>query len=143
MKTLHLDIEYDYNFTLFGVVSSCRDYKMAWSLNKILELNLVRQRDLCYMMPGREQLLISNYEHSDEHSLVRLFRNKALGTSTLKKPFLLPEIKEYDYVLQITGALQHFLYPQELIGTLQRLTLIQYAKQFDPLTLKFKENLLF
>jgi hypothetical protein len=116
---------------------------MAWSLNRLLGLNLVRQQDLCYTMPDREQLVISNYEHSDEHSIVRLFRNKALGTSTLKKPFLLPEIKEYDYVLQITGALQQFLHPQELVGRLQRLPLIQYVKQFDPLTLKFKENLLF
>lgn len=143
MKTLHLEMDYDFGFALYGLVSSCRDYKMAWSLNRLLSLNLIRQKELCYEMPDRQKLLISNFEHNDGHSIVRLFRNKALGTSTLKKPFLLPDIKEYDYVLQITGALQQYLNPQELIGRLQRLTLIQYTKQFDPLTLKHKEHLLF
>ncbi|WP_018477240.1 IPExxxVDY family protein [Pontibacter roseus] len=143
MKTLHLDTDYDFGFALYGVVSSCKDYKVAWSLNRLLGLNLIRKRDLCYTMPGREKLLISNYEHNDEHSTVRLFRNKALGTSTLPKPYLLPDLKDYDYVLQIAGSLQQLLYPQDLIGRLQRLSLVQYVKQFDPLTLKFKENLLF
>jgi hypothetical protein len=143
MKTLHLDIEYDFSFGLYGVVSSCKDYKMAWSLNQLLGLNLTRQQDLCYDMPDRQKLLISHYEHNDGNSIVRLFRNKGLGTPTVKRPFLLPDIKDYDYILQITGALQHYLNPQDLIGKLQRLTLIQYTKQFDPLTLKHKENLLF
>jgi hypothetical protein len=143
MKTLHLDIEYDFGFALYGLVSSCRDYKMAWSLNRLLGLNLTRQPDLCYDMPDRQKLLIAHFEYSDDHSIVRLFRNKALGTSLVKKPFMLPDIKEYDYVLQITGVLQEYLNPPELIGKLQRLNLIQYTKQFDPLTLKYKENLLF
>ncbi|MBD1397928.1 IPExxxVDY family protein [Pontibacter sp. JH31] len=143
MKTLQLEMDYDFGFALFGVVSPCRDYKMAWSLNRLLGLNLIRQNELCYEMPDRQKLLIANFEHNDGHSTVRLFRNKALGSSTLKRPFLLPDIKEYDYVLQITGALQQYLNPQDLMGRLQRLTLIQYAKQFDPLTLKHKEHLLF
>lgn len=143
MKTLHLDIEYDFSFALFGVVASCRDYKMAWSLNRLLGLNLTRQRDLCYEMTDRHKMYISHFEHNDLHSTVRLFRNKALGTLTAKMPFLLPDVKEYDYILQITGALQQYLHPQELLNRLQSLPLIQYSKQFDPLTLKYKEHLLF
>jgi len=83
-------------------------------------------------------MIISNYEYITDHSVVRLLRNKALGM----KAFLLPELKEYDYVLQITGALQQ-LYPQELVNKLLRIPLVQYVKQFDPLTLKLKENLIF
>lgn len=143
MKTLHLDIEYDFSFAIYGVVSSCRDYKMAWSLNRLLGLKLTRQKELCYETPDRQKMLISNYEHLEEHSVVRLFRNKALGTAVVKKPFLLPDIKDYDYILQITGALQQYLHPQELMGRLQKLALVQYTKQFDPLTLKNKEHLLF
>ncbi len=143
MKTLHLDMDYDFSFALYGVVASCRDYKMAWSLNRLLGLNLVRQQELCYHLPDRETMYISHFEHSDTHSTVRLFRNKALGTPTLKKPFLLPDIKDYDYILQITGAMQQYLNPQDLVDRLRNLTLVQYIKQFDPLTLKNKEHLLF
>ncbi|MCC9136213.1 IPExxxVDY family protein [Pontibacter silvestris] len=142
MKTLSLDVEYDYNFDLYGMVSSGKDYKLAWSLNKLLGLHLTKQQDLIYNLFDKEQLVISNYEHSSEHSVVRLFCNRALGTSTLKKPYLLPDIKEYDYLLQITGALQE-LCTQDFITNLLRIPLVQYIKKFDPLTLKFKENLLF
>ncbi|ARS34080.1 IPExxxVDY family protein [Pontibacter actiniarum] len=142
MKTHRLHMEYDYSFDLYGLVSSVRDYKLAWALNKLLHLRLTRQQDLCYDLFGKDRLLIANYQYITEHSEVRLFRNRALGSSTLKKPFLLPDIKEYDYVLQITGAMQQ-LYPQELLNKLLRVPLVQYVKQFDPLTLKFKENLIF
>lgn len=142
MKTFYLDDDYEYDFDLYGLVSSGKDYTMAWWLNKLFEMRLIRQKDLCFTLPGREQLLISNYEFMTEHSVIRLLRNKALGTSTLHKPYLLPDIKEYDYVLQITGSLPK-QYTQSLINTLLHIPLVEYVKQFDPLSLKFKENLIF
>lgn len=138
MQTLQLDIEYDYEFDLYGVTTSVKEYKLAWALNKLLGFRLKKQQDLCYESEQREHMIISNYEYITDHSVVRLLRNKALGM----KAFLLPELKEYDYVLQITGALQQ-LYPQELVNKLLRIPLVQYVKQFDPLTLKLKENLIF
>ncbi|MBX0333114.1 IPExxxVDY family protein [Pontibacter sp. HSC-14F20] len=143
MKTLYLDIEYDFSFALFGVVASCRDYKMAWSINRVLGLNLTRQQDICYELEDRQKMYISHFEHNDTHSTVRLFRNKALGTLAVKRPYMLPDVKEYDYILQLSGALQQYLNPQELFRKFQSLPMIQYAKQFDPLTLKNKEHLLF
>ena len=142
MKTFYLDNDYAYDFDLYGLVSSGKEYSMAWWLNKLFALKLAKQKDICYTLPGREQLLVSNFEFITEHSIIRLFRNRALGTSTLLKPYLLPDLKEYDYVLQISGTLPK-LYPQNFINTLLHIPLIQYAKQFDPLSLKFKENLIF
>ena len=142
MRILRLDIEYDYNFQVYGVVSPYKEYKLAWAINKLLNLQLVKKSDICYDMPEKERLVISNYEYISDHSIVRLFRNRALGTCTLKKPYLIPDIMEYDYILQISGALQQ-LYPQEIIGRILNIPLVQYVKQFDPLTLKFKENLIF
>lgn len=142
MKTLHLDIEYQYDFDVYAVVSSVKEYKLAWALNQLLNLRLSKQQDLCYDLLGRGRLVVSNYQYTTEHSEVRLFRNRALGTSNLKKPFFLPDIKEYDYVLQISGAMQQ-LYPQELIRRLLQSPLVQYVRKIDPQTLKFKENLIF
>ncbi|WP_242927617.1 IPExxxVDY family protein [Pontibacter vulgaris] len=142
MKTLLLDISYDYDFDLYGLVSSSKEYKLAWTINQLLGLRLVKQKDLCYELVGKEQLLISNYEQITDHSIIRLMRNKASGICTLDKPYLLPDIKQFDYVLQITGAMQ-CLSPRELLQQLARLPLVQYVKQVDPLKLKFKENLIF
>jgi hypothetical protein len=142
MRSLHFEIEYNYDFDLFGVVSPIKDYKLAWIMNKLFDFRLSKQQDLYYDLKGKERLIISNYQHVTDHKVIRLFKNRALGASTLKKPFLLPDIKEYDYVLQISGAMQQF-HIQEFISSLLNTSLVQYVKQFDPLTLKFKENLIF
>ncbi|WP_347158271.1 IPExxxVDY family protein [Pontibacter chitinilyticus] len=142
MKTLQLDIEYNYDFEVYGLVSHEKEYKLAWMLNNLFRLHLVKKQDLCHDLIGKGRLIISNFEYITEHGMARLFQNKARATHTLIKPFLLPDMKEYDYVLQIKGLLQH-LHPQELGSKLLRSPLVQYVKQFDPHTLKFKENLLF
>ncbi len=142
MKTFYLDTDFEYDFDLYGLVAPGKDYTMAWWLNKIFDLHLTRQKDLCYTLPSREKILVSNYEFRTGHSIIRLFRNKALGTNTVRKPYFLPDVKEYDFVLQINGTLPK-LYPQNFINTLLHIPLVQYARQFDPLTLRFKENLIF
>ena len=142
MKLLTLDTDYEYDFDLYGLVSPGKDYTMAWWLNKLFAMRLIKQKDICYTLPGLGSMLVANYEFSTEHSVIRLFKNKALGASTLRKPYLLPDLKEYDYVLQICGSLPK-LYPHQFINTLLHIPLVQYVKQFDPLSLKFKENLIF
>ncbi|MBC6988250.1 MULTISPECIES: IPExxxVDY family protein [Hymenobacter] len=142
MKMLTLDVEYECDFDLFGVVSSSREHKLAWTLNHALRLRLVKQQDLIYDLLARGRLVISNYLHTTEAITLRLLRNRSLDPSILKKPFLAPDIKEYDYLIQVsngTGALAS----DEILDRLTRLPEVQYACQFDPNSLKFKENLLF
>jgi len=142
MKTFKLEVEYDYDFDLFGLVSSSKEHKLAWALNKYFKIRLIKQQDLSYDFFNKGRLVISNYLHLTEHTSIRLLRNKSVDLCTLKKPFLVPDIKEYDYVIQITGALTEF-YQQELLNRFKLVPLIQYVKKFDPNSLKFKENLMF
>jgi hypothetical protein len=141
MKTLRLDIDYDFDFAVFGVVSSSKEYKLAWALNKYLNLRLVKQTDLCIDFIHKGRLVISNYLHLTEESSFRLFRNKSVDLSSLKKPFLVPDIKEYDYVVQVSGLLGEF--HQELLQRLNLIPLVEYVQHFDPINLKSKENLIF
>lgn len=142
MKTFKLEVEYDYDFDVFGLVSSSKEYKLAWALNKYFNLRLVKQQDLNYDFMHKGRLVISNYLHTTEHNSFRLFRNKSVDLSTLKKPFLIPDIKEYDYVFQITGVISDF-YQQELLNRFKHIPIVQYVKKFDPQSLRFKENLMF
>ena len=142
MKTYKLEVEYTYDFDLFGLVSSSKEHKLAWALNKYFNLRLKKQQDLKYDFFNKGQLVISNYLYTTEHSTFRLFRNKSVDLSTMKKPFLVPDIKEYDYVIQVSGALSEF-YQQELLSRFKLVPFIQYVKKFDPNSLKFKENLMF
>ncbi len=141
MKTLRLDIDYDFDFAIFGLVSSSKEYKLAWALNKCLKLRLIKQSDLCFDFIHKGRLVISNYLHLSESSSIRLFRNKSVDLSTLKKPFLVPDIKDYDYVIQVSGLLSDC--QQEILRDLNCVPVIQYVQHFDPNSLKFKENLIF
>ncbi|GAB2530789.1 IPExxxVDY family protein [Rufibacter soli] len=141
MKSFRLDIEHDFDFNLYGVVSSSKEYTLAWALNQCFKIRLVKQADLCIDFLHKGRLVISNYLHRADHGTLRLLRNRSVGTSTLASPFLVPDIKEYDYVIQITGGLTHL--QQELLQTLNAVPLVQYVRSFDPHCLRFKENLLF
>ena len=142
MKTLTLEVEYECDFDLFGLVSSSREHTLAWVLNRTLHLRLVKQQDLIYDLLHKGRLVISNYLHATEHYTMRLLRNRSVDPSPLKKPFLAPDIKEYDYLLQVSTGTSS-LPPEALLGQLAALPEVQLISQFDPNDLKFKENLLF
>ena len=142
MKTLRLDLDYEYDFEIYGIVSSSKEYTLAWALNKYFNFRLIKQKDLCFDFISKGRLVISNYLHTTDHYTIRLFRNKSVDLTTLKKPYLVPDIKEYDYVVQISGALTN-MDTQELLKKLNLLPLVQYVKRFDPNTLQFKDNLIF
>ncbi|GAA4372791.1 IPExxxVDY family protein [Hymenobacter koreensis] len=142
MKTFTLECDYDCDFDLFGVVSSSRDHKLAWALNQALRLRLVKQQDIIYDLLNRGRLVISNYLHATETATLRLLRNRSVDPSPLKKPFLAPDIKEYDYLIQVTNGTGS-LDADALMEQLAALPLVQYVCRFDPNALKFKENFQF
>jgi len=143
MRTMTLDLEYECDFELFGLVSSSREHKLAWMLNNALRLRLIKQQDLIYDLISRGRLVISNYLHRTETTTLRLLRNRSVVPSVLKKPYLAPDIKEYDYLIQVAQDGAGFLTGETLLERLTALPDVQYACQFDPNELEFKENFLF
>ncbi len=141
MKTFTLDVEYECDFALFGLVSSTRDYTLAWHLNRALRLRLVRQPELLLNLLNEGRLVFTHFLHATETLSLRLLRNRSIAPSSLKKPFLAPDIKEYDYLLAVSNG-SGALADDELLHRLTSLAAVQYACQFDPNTLKYKENLI-
>ena len=141
MKTFILDVEYECDFALFGLVSSTRDYTLAWTLNRALRLRLVRQPELLLNLLSRGRLVFTHYLHATENLTFRLLRNRSIAPSNLKKPFLAPDIKEYDYLLAVSNG-SGILADDDLLQQLTALDAVQYACQFDPNSLKYKDNLI-
>ena len=141
MKTFTLDIDYECDFELFGLVSSTRDYKLAWQLNRAFRLRLVRQEELLLKLSRQNHLVFSHYLFTTETLTLRLFRNRSVVSSNQKNPFLAPDIKEYDYLLTICNG-SGTLASEVLMPHLTALPEVQYVCQFDPNTLKYKENLI-
>ena len=141
MKTFTLDVEYECDFALFGLVSGTRDYTLAWALNRALRLRLVKQPELLLNLLSRGRLVFTHYLYVTETLTFRLLRNRSIAFSTLKKPFLAPDIKEYDYLLAVSNG-SGDLADEALLQQLVALDVVQYACQFDPNSLKYKENLM-
>ena len=142
MKMLSLDAEDDCDFALYGLVASTRDHTLAWSLNRGLRLRLVRQPDFVLHLVQQGALAFSYYLHGTEAVSLRLLRNRAAGPTTLAKPFLAPDIREYDYLLHVQGGTDE-LAGTELLDRLTALPIVEYASEFVPQELKYKENFIF
>ena len=142
MKTSKLKIEYDFDFIVFAIVSSSKSHKLAWDLNKALSLQFKKADDLIYQFIKEGRILITNYVHKTEYNCLRLLKNKSVEFYDTTKPFLLPELKEYDYLIQMAGEMPFMesdLFEEKIRSVLN----IEYVKKINIENLKSKENLIF
>ncbi len=140
MKKAKLLVEPAFDFELLGIVSPIRDYRMAWLVNKELELNLVKADDLELEFLSAEKLEISQYFLSLPHGFIQLLKNKALNSSE-QLAYLIPELKNLDYFLLVQDETDQL----ELSNFMEKLSqnpLVQSIVRIDISKLKSKENLL-
>src|SRR6059058_59849 len=97
MKKKRLDIEYTFDFELYGIISTVKAYKLAWELNRILGSKLIKSED--YEVVHKKA--INNYVHyaqSSEVNSLKLFRNKPSEESGTRD-LLVPEHPHFDFIL--------------------------------------------
>ena len=140
MKKSKLFIEPTFDFELLGLVSSVKDYKMAWAINKTLGLNLVRSEEIFIEFLSTPSLEISQYFLSLPHGFVQLLKNKSLN-STQQLAYLIPELRNMDYFLLVQDETKE-INVSEFANLLANNPLIQSAVRLDVTKLKSKENLL-
>lgn len=142
MKKVKLFIEHEYDFEVVGIVSSLKEYKLAWLINKNLGINLVKQPDLKFDFVKQSSYSISNYIFETENASFQLLKNRAFEADETKAAFLLPELKQYDYLIKLKnfaemGEISSF--KEKLLNSGQ----IILIKEFITEDIKSKENLIF
>jgi hypothetical protein len=140
LKTQKLILEYDYDFVLIGIVAAVREFKLAWHLNKMLQLDLRKVSDLQYDFLKDCNFFISNFIFETEYSSFRLLKNRSVEFINVKKPYLLPELKQYDYFVIMSG--EYAAYYGEMVNKLRDIPVIELANTLDTELLPSKENLL-
>ena len=141
MKAMRLVINHDYDFEILALISPEKDYKLAWHINKLLNIKFKRDHDLCLEFSKGNKLIFSNFNYDSEYAGLRLLRNRSFDSQELK-PFLLPELKEYDYIIKSEGE-KNIFNMNDIAEKLKKLPIIQYIKKIEIHTLKSKENLIF
>ena len=127
----------DYRFKLAGISSAENDYKLSWSLNQILGINLVRIDNLeIYHKRLDDKQAFSQFEYFDEETLLqyRLISNRSVNG------YLLEEMTNLDYLLQISGEMDEG-WLGLLIEKMNNIEGIILAFPLDPTKLKSRKKL--
>ena len=136
-----LIVAYDFDFYLIGIVSPVREYKLAWRLNKTLGIRLVKKPDLVINFI-HNNLIISNFKSGTEHRMYRLLKNQSEGEPFGKPYYLLPELKNFDFLLMISDE-SNTIVMDDMIEKIRQIPDVHYVTQTDLSQLDSKENLIF
>ncbi len=100
MADKKLKNELETNYRLLGIASSLKEYTLCHHLNLFLGCDFRKLEPLTFEPKDRTrkiQFSIFKAEDEEENNIFAVFGNKNLGE------FLLPEVNNFDYILQITG----------------------------------------
>jgi len=142
MKAIKLEVEYDFDFEFIGMRSSLKGHKLAWHINKSLNINLKKEGEITLDFLNEGQMSIVSYLFEIKHSYFRLIKNKSSEFINIASPFLLPELKDYDYFIQIGDESRSFDTPQ-IVDKVKTISGVEYIKTVEIENLKSKDNLIF
>ncbi len=133
-----LNIEYDYDFLLVGLVCQAKDYRLCFEVNKTLGFEFCKIDDTeIQLNKQKEPSYFSTYlyENEDEISFYIIFNR---GT----KGYLVPEQNKLDCFIVVRGPLRADQ-KKELVSNLKEIKLILGVYELDVKKLKSKENFIF
>ena len=138
---LDFDLEYD-DFELIGIVSSVKEYKLAWIINKALNVKLVKEQDIIFSFLNDAKINISSFIYKMEYGNFRFLKNRASEFINIKLPFLLPELKQYDYLIKLEQI--SYAFPADsVINALKSVSQVLFIQKLSVNKIKSKENLIF
>lgn len=137
-----LQVDYDFDFLLVALNSNVKPYKLAWYINRALEVTLVMKENIQIEFKKNKNLYIQNYEAHGTHYLLRLLKNRAEDVEDIYQAYLLPELKNFDYFLLLENDTNTFD-EKTFLNQIKEIPFVQFATQVDAETLKSRDNLIF
>jgi hypothetical protein len=101
-KIVRLQMSESNSFLLIGISSHENDYRLVWAINNTLSFQFTRIENLVIFNQKLDaDLEFSRFTYMDEEKYLTYH----LISNRCPDGFLFPEIKNLDYLLQITGEL--------------------------------------
>jgi len=101
-RTLKLKVDHDFRFRLIGISCHENDYRLVWAINNLLGMQFVRTGNLLMHHAKLNldlEFSLYSYQDDDRYLTYHLISNRC------PDGFLFPEIKNLDFLIQITGEL--------------------------------------
>jgi hypothetical protein len=143
------------DYELIAVHSSLDDYKLAYTLNKVLGIQLSKNLANIEVAIPEGKSAFSNYIFDDEKNDViwTLIENKTTIINSNKQTtslfeqdditvFLLPEFKKADYLIKIEN-IDYGFDSEAILEKIQEIKNVTMAYTIDITNLKSKNNLIF
>jgi hypothetical protein len=122
---------------LLGISCHHKEYRLCYDINRLLDIKLTRNPDLELIDKKNSVLGFTHYHYENkDNDLYDLLGNKCL------KGFLIPEQKQFDYLLMIKLTSENYD-EREMLIKLKESKLVLAAYPLVPKSLKSKENLIF
>lgn len=102
VKKHKLDLAFEEDFCLLGVVSDEPDYKLCWMINHSLNMNFEKQEELrLFHRKLKEEQVFSHFSYHDDDALItfRIIKNRT------ENGYYLDELKNIDYLIHIRGEI--------------------------------------
>lgn len=140
--TTELEVSYNYDFEVLGILTEVPEYKIAWLLNRMLEIYLIKTDPVVLSFFNR-RCCFSNLKHENNYRTVQLIQNKSLNLqSNIEDNFLLPDLHKYPYLLiqrdecktQTMG---------DLANRIMTIDEVEAVALLNPEQLQHRENLIF
>ena len=139
MKKNKLVIDYEFDFGLLGITTTAKGYKLAWDINQMIDIHLVKQPDLVVGFKNNEEKSFSFYAYETLLNRLKLFKNKPEGETG--KYFLVPEFPHFDFILSI--QMEEQAVDNNLITRIRTIPAVQLATNIPLDGLKSKSNFVF
>lgn len=131
-----LDDDLEFSYSLIGISSHYKDYRLCWAINKTLEFNFERQEENLHSNSEKNRLGYSffQYQCPETQVLFELISNRS------ENGYLLPEIKQADFILKLDDFYPHD--PADIIKKLKLISMINMVFMIDAEALPSKFKLL-
>jgi hypothetical protein len=135
-KIVRLQIGENNGFTLIGISSHENDYRLVWAMNNTFSFQFTRIENLViYNQKSGTDLEFSRFIFTDEEK----FLTYHLISNRCPDGFLFPEIRNLDYLLQITGELDSKQLSM-VLKELKKVGIVSAIFMIDPKQLKDVER---
>lgn len=139
MRKRKLILDNEVEDTVFGLVSSLKEFKLAWEINEKFNIELARQPELKLSFINTADLVISKYEYSNDVSSIKVLKNRALNN---QGSYLIPELTRFDYFVLVDEP-EFYGGPVDFLANLKSLAGIDFAVIIETEKLKSKDNFIF
>jgi len=123
------------DYQLIGIVSSSKEFKIAWIINNSLEVSLSKIDNEIIKLSNGRSLSISHLLYKRNKGYIRLINNKIINNKG--KSSLISSLSNFDYIIQFSFNFFEFE-SFNIINKLKSNNDIQFANFVDSNSIKEK-----